>query len=89
MKNESVTTTLRYNYKYSELIFQIFELKIFQKAKNCILVFISAQYTGEYLKRECNWVDVLIGKCIKLVEILKEYPMMLISKVVTGKVKVV
>ena len=28
-KNESVTTTLRYNYNYSELIFQIFELIIF------------------------------------------------------------
>ena len=35
-KNESVTTTLLYNYNYSELIFQIFGLKIFQKVKNCI-----------------------------------------------------
>ena len=31
-KNESVTITLRYNYNYSELIFQIIGLKIIQNA---------------------------------------------------------
>lgn len=91
---------LWYNLKSENIIFQVEgtvvggTIPTISQAKISNYYFpISPEFKEQqsivaYLEKECNRLDIILEKCNKQIDLLKEYRTTLISEVVTGKIKV-